>query len=105
MAQQPRSVTIKLTTKQRSQIKTLTGQEHGEVRFEAQTMDSKSAPKRTFPGRDLARAMPGIAAGKRLGVRTAGKKLGIRTAGKKLGVRTAGKKLGIRTAGKRFGGR
>jgi hypothetical protein len=49
----PKSVTIKLTDKQRSQIKRLTGEEHGEVKFERSALSSKAPPKRFVPRRDM----------------------------------------------------
>ena len=40
-----KSVTIKLTDKQRSQIRNLTGENHTEVRFERTALESKVAPR------------------------------------------------------------
>ena len=82
-----KGVTIRLTEKQRAQIKRATGEEHTEVKFERAPLGDKAAGKRL------------------LNARTSGKKvLNARTSGKKvLNARTSGKKiLNARTAGKRF---
>jgi hypothetical protein len=48
----PKSVTIKLTTKQRGQVKRVTGEDHAEMKFERAALAVKSAPKRYLPRRD-----------------------------------------------------
>ena len=63
----PKGITIKLTEKQRQQIKKATGQEYSEVKFEAMSpgrgvasaLSSKSAPvRRMHPIDPLKRALP-----------------------------------------------
>ena len=56
----PKNVTIKLTAKQRTELKRLTGTEHSEVRFEPVseprgTVAGKNAPRGTVFGKNAPR--------------------------------------------------
>jgi len=84
----PKGVTIKLTEKQRHQIRSVTGQDHSEIRLERQAFDVNS------------NALPGIAAGKRVFGGKAGGKLAIKAGGKRVFGGKTGGKLAARAGGK-----
>jgi hypothetical protein len=83
----PKIVTIKLTDKQRSKLRTLTGEEHTEVRFESHGSEDALAP-RSAMAKKLAGRSP--MAKKLAGRSSMAKKLAGRSAmAKKLSGRSA----------------
>jgi hypothetical protein len=70
----PKGVTIKLTEKQRTQIRNVVGQDHAEIRFEKEALSPKTAGRRLVHKN----------AGRRLVTKNAGRRLVNKNAGRRI---------------------